>query len=119
MHKTQFRQGDVLLVKVDSIPTNARPSKEVDKKRVVLQYGEVTGHAHALHNVKAVTPMICSDKEETLIEAMTASKEAFLSVTETSHLTHEEHGAITLEPGNYQVFRQSEYAPQELRFVND
>ena len=41
------RQGDVLLVPADEIPDGAKPIAR-DHGRVVLAYGEVTGHAHAI-----------------------------------------------------------------------
>jgi hypothetical protein len=41
------RQGDVFLQPVSTIPANATAAAR-DKGRVVLAYGEVTGHAHAI-----------------------------------------------------------------------
>jgi hypothetical protein len=47
---THYRQGDVLLQRVDSLPeklvTIAR-----EQGRVILAHGEVTGHAHAITEV--------------------------------------------------------------------
>lgn len=43
----QFRQGDVFIERVDAIPADAKDVTTVD--RVVLAYGEVTGHAHAVY----------------------------------------------------------------------
>jgi len=43
----QARQGDVLLVPVAQIPDGARRVKR-ERGRVVLAWGEVTGHAHAI-----------------------------------------------------------------------
>ena len=48
------RQGDVLLVPVDAIPEAAKPVAR-DHGRVVLAYGEATGHAHAISSA-AATP---------------------------------------------------------------
>ncbi len=42
-----LRQGDVLLSAVKAIPAGAKPVPR-DAGRVVLAYGEVTGHAHAV-----------------------------------------------------------------------
>ncbi len=99
-----YRQGDVLLVKVDKMPPDAVPV-EPDGDRVVLAYGEVTGHAHALS--AAIT---------TLYEHADGR---FLVVEKPSALVHEEHAAIDLAPGVYRVIRQREYAPREVRFVAD
>src|SRR5258708_33558053 len=44
---SMYRQGDVLIVPVESIPEKLDP---IDREngRVVLAHGEVTGHAHAI-----------------------------------------------------------------------
>lgn len=47
MTEKQYRQGDVLLRRVEALPANVRP-KQSDEERIVLAYGEVTGHAHAI-----------------------------------------------------------------------
>ena len=44
---TTIRQGDVLLVPVASLPAGCVEVPN-DKGRIVLAYGEVTGHAHAI-----------------------------------------------------------------------
>jgi hypothetical protein len=99
-----FRQGDVLLVKVDKMPPDAVPVAP-DGDRVVLAYGEVTGHAHAL---PAVATALYEHAEG-----------RFLKVETPSALVHEEHAPIDLVPGVYRVVRQREYAPREVRFVAD
>src|ERR1700752_1509049 len=43
-----YRQGDVMPVQVGSLPAGAVQVKSEDK-RVVLAYGEVTGHAHGVY----------------------------------------------------------------------
>ena len=99
-----YRQGDVLLMKVERLPEEA-VLMETEKHRVVLAYGEVTGHAHAI---------------STDVAAMYShNNERFLHVTPGAELVHEEHSTIFLEPGVYKVVQQREYTPQELRFVRD
>ena len=97
----QFRQGDVLLVKVDALPDGAVPQKIDD--RIVLAYGEVTGHAHAVPIDGAV---LYKSNGEDLLKVHTATA-----------LVHEEHSPIALDPGVYKVVRQREYTPQEIRRV--
>lgn len=99
-----YRQGDVLIVKRDSIPKG----KEVprDNGRVILAYGEVTGHAHAIHSQAAK-----------MIEA--ENGERYMSFMEAVELVHEEHDTIALPPGSYQVIQQREYSPEEIRNVRD
>jgi hypothetical protein len=43
----QYRQGDVLVVAVDSIPVNAVTVSRTSGE-MVLAYGEATGHRHAI-----------------------------------------------------------------------
>jgi hypothetical protein len=47
-----LRQGDVPVVPVASIPIGAVPIAR-DGLRAILAYGEVTGHAHAIHDRNA------------------------------------------------------------------
>ncbi len=44
----QYRQGDVLLLKIDKLPQGVVTVDPPGPQRVVLAYGEVTGHAHAV-----------------------------------------------------------------------
>ncbi len=101
-----YRQGDVLVVAVDAIPRRAKP---VDRRRerVVLAYGEVTGHAHAI-----------ADSGAALLEH---EHDRYLRVTAGGGvgLTHEEHETILVPPGEYRVVRQREYTPEATRFVAD
>lgn len=99
----QFRQGDVLLVKVDGLPEGA-VAQEVED-RIVLAYGEVTGHAHAVNMDSAVL--------------YRSNGEDLLKVHKATALVHEEHSPIALDPGVYKVVRQREYTPQEIRRVSD
>jgi hypothetical protein len=94
-----YRQGDVLLVAVPAIPQDARPLPR-DQGRIVLAFGEATGHAHAI-----------ADPQATLME--TEFQERFLQVLREGGvlLHHEEHAPILLPQGAYQVRRQREYAP--------
>ncbi|SRR5260221_14753165 len=100
-----YRQGDVLLIKVDEIPADAKPVKR-DAGRIVLAYGEVTGHAHAIKTpkVKMLTTII---------------GERFLSSATGFNLNHEEHATAHLSAGIFQVIRQIEYSPEEIRTIAD
>lgn len=104
------RQGDVILIAAGSIPGDAK-LVERDNGRVILAYGEHTGHAHAI-----------LDADVELVE-VERTKERFLRVLAEGGVTlsHEEHSAITLPPGNYVVRIQREYdlASGEVRNVQD
>ena len=105
MVKTQFRQGDVFIEKV-SARTKRRKKLPRDKGRIVLAYGETTGHAHAI-----------SDRA---VEAYEFEGDMLLVVEgENVSIRHEEHSPITLPPGNYRVTRQREYSPEAIRQVAD
>ena len=104
-----FRQGDVLLVQVDEIPSDATPCKvEGD---VILAYGEVTGHAHRLE-AGTVKPLAKGGVWE-------PTAERFIQVLEGAVLRHEEHGSIPIPKGRYRVVQQREYSPEEIRNVAD
>jgi hypothetical protein len=97
---SHYRQGDVLLIRVDTLFVTKGKKVAREDGRVVLAHGEATGHAHAIEAEGA-----------DLYEE--ADGKRFLQVTgATATLAHEEHGAVTLEPGVYEVRRQREYVPQ-------
>lgn len=104
--RKQYRQGDVLLVKTQrrELPGATRVPR--DQGRIILALGEATGHAHAI-----------SAAEAELLEV--GEGERYLRVDGPAALTHEEHGAIDLEPGLYRVIRQREYGPGVTEYVRD
>ena len=93
-----FRQGDLLLVRVDRAPAGRRV--EAEHGRLILARGEVTGHHHSVAVADA--------------ELVDTAEGVFLRIMAATPLVHQEHGAITLEPGDYRVTRQREYQPGEL-----
>lgn len=95
------RQGDVLFVKVSAMPEEAL----TERKSNVLVEGEVTGHAHRLQHAGKIW-----ETHEGLL---------FLAAVTGSQIVHEEHHAIDLEPGYWQVIRQREYSPEAIRWVAD
>lgn len=110
-----YRQGDVLLVRVNNIPANVTPRPR-DKGRVILAYGEVTGHAHQIDTPDTVALFNAPESE---VDRTSGLELAYLKVDRLSQLVHEEHDAIMLEPGMYRVSNQREYAPEALRSVAD
>jgi hypothetical protein len=84
-----YRQGDVFIVPIEAIPAGAAPV-ERDAGRVVLAYGEVTGHAHAILS------------EDAILSA--ADDARFLRIVGTgATIVHEEHAPVALPPGEYRV----------------
>jgi hypothetical protein len=110
MHNgTHFRQGDVLIVRVNAIPEQTTPIAR-EHGKIVLAHGEVTGHSHAI-----------ADREAEFYSAPDTS-DRFLRIMAASgvELRHEEHATIALPPGNYAVRIQREYQPHDLpRRVGD
>lgn len=101
-----YRQGDVLLIARSRKPRAVLTPKVPDHGRVVLAYGEVTGHAHALD---AALAELFEDRAGQL----------YLKAAAGAALTHEEHGTIPLGPGWYTLRRQREYQPDQIRQVAD
>lgn len=102
----QLRQGDVLLQSVKSLP------KDVTEIAgdVILAYGEVTGHAHAVKLLET---------ERHKVKYWSAGAERFLQVMERVVLTHEEHAEIVLGEGIYRQGFQCEDFGEEVRRVTD
>lgn len=116
--KRVFRQGDVLLQFVDELPKGARDITPED--RIVLAYGEVTGHAHAVY--PEVEVIDGKETKKLPAKLWDAGAERFIQVMEKTALKHEEHAPIPLDPGVYKVIRQREYDPEEAaraRYVAD
>jgi len=102
----QYRQGDVLLVRVDSLPAGDRKDAR-GEGQIVLARGEATGHAHTIEDAPPGT------------EFVEIGGVCFLILTEAADLVHQEHGTITVPPGTYTVKRQREYTPEAVRNVQD
>jgi hypothetical protein len=92
-----IRQGDVLLVPVDSVPEAVVPVAR-ENGRLVLAEGEMTGHAHVI--------------EAEQVELVTAEQanQLYLLVhgSDSVELLHEEHSTLPVEAGMYRVVQQRE-----------
>ena len=98
-----YRHGDVIIVAVDSIPTDAEP-----RPSAVLARGEATGHSHRIADPSGVS----------LFSA--GGGVGYLNVeSETATLIHDEHKPIRLPRGMYRFWLQREYTPQEIRRIVD
>lgn len=99
-----YRQGDVLLVAA------TKPAKLTAIKpkgdRVILAYGEVTGHHHSIDSAHCQEWV--DDAGVTWIEAQQAVE-----------LLHQEHDPIRLKKGWYRKVQQMEYTPGAIRNVAD
>lgn len=100
-----YRQGDVLLIE-RRMPTQVS-KVPAEAGRVILAYGEVTGHAHLIESPGA-TLYTTVDKVR-----------RFLEVARDVVLRHEEHAPVGLPVGVYEVVIQREYTPEAIRNVAD
>lgn len=101
----QGRQGDVLVIRgkhPQLVKAQNFKRVEPDKNRVILAYGEVTGHAHALP----------AEHVDLFWDEATGFR--FMTVKTPTRLDHEEHGAIPYAAGDYTIVNQYQYQPREL-----
>src|SRR6185437_9503870 len=109
-HLLQVAQGDVLITQIKALPDGSFAPIDRDNGRIVLAYGEVTGHSHAI-----------LDRDVELLVAPQRSKEdellnvRFLRIMNASgvDVVHEEHATIHLEPGLYEIRQQREWTDQD------
>jgi len=92
-----YRQGDVGLLRISKLPQQAVAVESPD--RIVLAYGEATGHAHAI------------DVSAGQARLWRSEKNSYVEVRSAADLRHEEHAPIRIEPGMYRVVLQREYDP--------
>lgn len=92
---TMYIQGDVAIRKIDKATRGEIVPR--DRGRIVLAYGEATGHAHAIHEEEAVLSEV--------------ENKRFLEVLKEGgvDLLHEEHPTIHLPPGDYEIVQQRRY----------
>jgi len=115
--KKHYRQGDVLIERIASIPTAAKKQKR--SKRIILAHGEVTGHHHSLVTRDPADWWKEGEIPTTNEKPSILAGELFLSLPEGGEVTHQEHGTIALPKGDYRVTRQREYSPEAIRNVKD
>jgi hypothetical protein len=100
-----IRQGDVLLVRRDAKPTGAGLLPR-ENGAVVLAHGEVTGHKHQLRGPQVTYYRDSGHEYVTIVGA-------------PEPLVHEEHSALLMPPGDFELGQQVEFSPAELRNVAD
>lgn len=91
-----YRHGDLLIVQVDAIPSDA---KRIKSK--TLAEGEATGHHHRLLDKGTL--------------CLTAEGELYLRAPKDgASVVHEEHARIDVPAGTYKVIIQREYQDEAL-----
>lgn len=108
-------QGDVMFVRVDKIPANA---KRIEPKNgVYIVAHSETGHHHVIAENDAVHMYDTEDPLVSYLEVIKATEE-----TETllEHLrSWDTHETLKFPVGNFQVSRQRELAPEGWRRAQD
>lgn len=109
----QYRQGDVLLEKVDTLPPQIHSMKPTVNAQELLIRGESRNHGHFINGKVKTYQNPTPDIQREYVTH-------YLEVTENSVLEHlkidsktwtKEHNQISVPPGLYKVIRQREYNP--------
>lgn len=112
-------QGDVLIRRVTSMPTNVKPVDPVDGS-VIVTHSE-TGHHHVMvldkPKAKKSTPAVemFQSTDNPLIAWIKVHRPTALD----HHRPHDTHESIMFGPGVYEVRRQREHTPEGWRQVQD
>lgn len=98
-----YRQGDVLITRIDVIPVTA--VKQPPVAALTLAFGEATGHSHTVEVAQSWQGI-----DGTL----------YFEIPLTGSLVHhQEHAPISLPVGVYKSQIQREYTPEAIRNVAD
>lgn len=101
--KLPVRQGDVMGIPIKSLPAGCIEVPPTKDGKIILAFGEKTGHHHRIESVT---------KEAPKVRMWSAGAERFLQVLTHCEVLHEEHGAAPLEPGIYQLPGQYEFSEE-------
>jgi len=113
-----YRQGDILLQEVSSLPVDLVAIPRADGK-IVLAKGEATGHAHTISDAECV---LFAQPAETGAGTSThnLARTTWLTIRKAfAMLDHEEHDALIIPCGQYRVIRQREFDRNMIRMVAD
>ena len=105
MNKDQIQQGDLVIERIDKIPSDAKLVSQGNRKHVLRQ-GEVTGHAHVIEDDVELY-------EKDGLFYLKAGKEVIIG--------HEEHKPVALQEGIYEIsgVNEFDYIVQMERQVRD
>lgn len=102
-------QGDLLIIRVDSIPDEAVQVEKDHDNGVIVAHSE-TGHHHVL--------------ERGMVYKMPSTGQLWAEVKDRAaelrhYRSYSTHETIELPPGNYILVRQREWTPDGWRRVQD
>ena len=100
-----IQQGDVLIKRVGLLPPDATA-----REGYVLAVGEHTGHAHRI-----------ADIETDICELYEKNGVIYVKANKPCTLTHEEHSAVTIPVGIWEIgiVREYDHFLEEARNVQD
>jgi hypothetical protein len=108
-------QGDILLERVDGLPTTGDAAETAEPDLIVLAHGELSGHRHT---VRGRVRLI-----HDVARARDIPQGLYLGhlhvVGAPARLEHEQHAAIALQPGTYRVRCQRHLEPGDAAIVKD
>lgn len=107
-------QGDFIIMRIDNIPDNLEPLKDVNGQYIIAH--SETAHNHLMERTHVDAYVAENVKEVDLYEM-------FLNVKEPTEIVHhrsfDTHETLLVPPGNYKVRRQREYTPEGFRKAAD
>jgi hypothetical protein len=106
-----YRQGDVLFRLIAALPPGPRKTRE----NATVAYGEVTGHSHQLATEDRDVAEVYEIGDGLYVHVSCGG----IRIEGAATFVHEEHGDISLPPGDYEVVIQREYSPEAIRSVVD
>lgn len=120
----QYRQGDVLLERVDRVPEEAVRLAIGVEDPLLVAPGRDGRHAHRLVGDADVISWSTAPAKAAPALAVTTETPApdYLVIgSRGARLVHEEHAPIDLPPGRYRIIRQRVFDPATARapFVKD
>ncbi len=132
--RTDIIQGDVILRRIDLLPSNLKQVKQTEKTGLVVQFSEVTGHHHHFRGEADVELYEGSTTTQELARTITEDLNKFLVVKSATKLYHGksftespskdgsgDHDSAVIDPGIYQILitRTFDYNRMESVLVRD
>ena len=103
-----FRQGDILLEKIDKLPSQQIQIDKIQNQDNIIAHGE-SGNQHRMNS----QVLIFEDKK---------TKDRYIQVlSQETELVHQEHEKLQIPQGLYKIRREREYNgfEQSIRQVRD
>lgn len=108
-------QGDLYIRRVDSIPTGLK-KMAVENGHYIVAHSETSHH----HVIEARPNVIVFDTEDPLVSYLQVLEATDAMETVIEHLrSFDTHEALSVPPGNYEIRRQRENAPEGWRRAAD